>query len=232
MPDYKCILFDCMETVVDVIEMPDTRLYAYWAYDGCGYESLWESFDVFTKSYSNIRNEFKNSYINFKEYNLYDIFKNLARQLTDDDNVEEKVTGALFNNYWRNYKSNCIVYDSVKSLLSELSSKYKLGIVSNFIVEDGVEELLEINGIHKYFDFVVTSIKVGWRKPHHKIYDTALDLAKVSKEEILFVGDDYVCDYEGPTKYGFDAVLLDKDRIFGKVEKRIITLDKIADYLD
>ena len=25
MPDYKCILFDCMETVVDVIEMPDTE---------------------------------------------------------------------------------------------------------------------------------------------------------------------------------------------------------------
>ena len=144
-----------------------------------------ESFDAFAQSYSNIRNAFRNSYKEFEEYNLFDIFEYMARQLSDDGNVKEKVTKALFNNYWGNYKSNCIVYDDVKSVLSELSDKYKLGIVSNFIVKDGVEELLEINGIHKYFDFVVTSISVGWRKPHHRIYDTALDLAKVSKEEIF-----------------------------------------------
>jgi putative hydrolase of the HAD superfamily len=53
-----------------------------------------------------------------------------------------------------------------------------------------------------------------------------------SKEEILFTGDDYVCDYEGPTKYGIDAVLLDKECIYGNVEKRIITLDQIVDYFD
>jgi putative hydrolase of the HAD superfamily len=232
MPRYKCILFDCMETIIDVIEKPDLRLYAYWAYAGCGYESLWESFDAFAQSYSNIRNAFKKSYKEFEEYNLLDIFEYMAKQLSDDANVKEKVTKALFNNYWRNYKSNCIVYDDVKSVLSELSDKYKLGIVSNFIVKEGVEELLKINGIYKYFDFVVTSIKIGWRKPHHIIYDTALDLAKVSKEEILFTGDDYVCDYEGPTKYGIDAVLLDKECIYGNVEKRIITLDQIVDYFD
>ena len=27
MSRYKCILFDCMETVIDVIEKPDLRLY-------------------------------------------------------------------------------------------------------------------------------------------------------------------------------------------------------------
>lgn len=231
MSSYKCILFDCMETVVDVIRKPDARLYSYWAYAGCGYESLWGSFAEFAESYGRIKNELGKYYKEFKEYNLFKRFEYLARELTNDKQVIEDVTEALARNYWQNYKANCIVHDAVKSILSELSAKYKLGIVSNFMVEGGIEELLAIHGIDKYFAFVVTSIKVGWRKPHHRIYDTALDFAKVSKEEILFVGDDYLCDYEGPVKYGFDAVLLDKEWIYSNAGKRIITLEQLGDYL-
>jgi putative hydrolase of the HAD superfamily len=220
-----------METVVDVIKKPDERLYSYWVYAGCGYEYLWDGFDSFAEQYAKIKDELKKRYKELQEYNLFERFEYMAGQLTDDSNVMENVTKALSVNYWRNYKSNCIVYDNVRSVLSELSGKYRLGIVSNFMVEGGIEELLEINGIDRYFDFVVTSIKAGWRKPHYKIYDAALELAKVPKEEILFVGDDYICDYEGPLKYGFDAVLLDKACNYRNIEKRIISLDKLTDYL-
>jgi len=220
-----------METVVDVLEKPDMRLYAYWAYAGCGYESFWGSFDAFLDSYIKVKAELEKCLNAFEEFDLFKRFGHMVKQLTDDSSIIENVTKAVSKNYWRNYKSNCIVFNNVKSCLAELHEGYKLGIVSNFAVEDGIEELLEINGIGKYFDFVVTSIKTGWKKPHFKIYDTALELAKVTKEEILFVGDDYVCDYEGPKKYGFDAVLLDKDCNHGNVEKRIVTIDKLTGYL-
>lgn len=231
MPNYKWILFDCMETVIDIIKKSDAKLYSYWAYAGCGYESLWGNFDVFVGSYKNATEELERCYKEFEEYNLLARFRHMASQLTDDSKVIEEITEALAKNYWRNYKANCFVYDTVKSTLSELSTRYKLGVVSNFKVEDGIEELLEINGIAKYFAFVVTSIKVGWRKPHHRIYDAALDLAKIAKEAILFVGDDYVCDYEGPLSYGFEAVLLDKECIYSNVEKRIRTLEELSSYL-
>ena len=41
MSKLKCILFDCMETVVDVVKIPDIRMYSSFAYFGSGYEDLW-----------------------------------------------------------------------------------------------------------------------------------------------------------------------------------------------
>lgn len=231
MSKYKCILFDCMETLVDVIEKPDVRLYAYWAYAGCGCEALWESFDAFLDQYNMARGELGKLRAEFEEYDMSERFEFMAQQLTNDSAAIKNITEAVSYNYWRNYKSNCIVYDNVKSLLDELYSEFKLGVVSNFMVKDGIEELLKIFDIDKYFDFVVTSINVGWKKPHSKIYDTALNLAQVSKKEILFVGDDYDCDFIGPTKFGFDTVLLDKECIHSNVERRITSLDNLTEFL-
>jgi len=212
----KCILFDCMETVVDVKEIPDIRMYCAFAYFGCGYEKLWKDFDSFVEDYNFARAKLEEGQIEYKEYNLFDRFSFMVKQkLNSDDEIEEAVA-AISANYWRNYKANCYVDEGVKDVLSQLQPKYKCGIVSNFMVESGIEELLNDFGVARYFDFVVTSIKVGWRKPHREIYDTALKLSEAEKEEILFIGDDYICDYIGPLEYGFNAVLLDKKKKDGK----------------
>lgn len=212
----KCILFDCMETVVDVIKIPDIRMYCSFAYFGSGYEELWRDFDSFVEDYNFARTKLEDGLLKYKEYNLFDRFSFMVKQkLNSDDEIKEAVA-AISANYWRNYKANCYVDDEVKDILSKLQAKYKCGIVSNFMVEEGIEELLDDFGVARYFDFVVTSIKVGWRKPHREIYDTALKLSEVEKDEILFIGDDYICDYMGPMEYGFNAVLLDKKNEDGK----------------
>jgi putative hydrolase of the HAD superfamily len=206
----KFILFDCMETLVDVEKIPDIRMYSSFAYFGCGYEELWRDFDHFVEEYKYAKIKLEENQIKYKEHNLFDRFRFMVKQKSISESESDKALADISANYWRNYKANCYVEEEVKAVLKALHSSYRCGVVSNFMVDGGVEELLRDHGIAEYFEFVVTSIKVGWRKPHREIYDTALKLSKVEKEEILFIGDDYICDYVGPKEYGYNAVLLDK----------------------
>lgn len=221
MTETKCILFDCMETVVDIVKKPDLRLYSWWAYYNCGYECLWESFDSFMNEYNIAKNELAQNKKIYQEYNIFERYRFMVNKKTKEKNELDKAITAISQNYWKNYKDNCFVDDSVRTTLSYLCSRFKCGIVSNFMIEGGIEELLKIHNIDKYFDFIVTSINIGWKKPHAKIYDTAVDLAKVPKEQILFVGDDYLCDFKGPIKYGFKAIFLDKANIKNDECRRI-----------
>jgi putative hydrolase of the HAD superfamily len=226
----RLILFDCMETVVDVIKEPDFNDYAWWAYNGCGYENYWDGFESFCHEYSHAKKEIESTIKQYEEYNMVDRFKLMTKRMDLREQTAQKIVTALSDNYWVNYKSNCYVDISVKSTLAELSKKYNCGIVSNFMVYGGIEELLYDHGVSQYFSFVVTSIKVGWRKPHPAIYDAAVELAQLPKNEVLFVGDNYQCDYKGPIEYGFNAIHLDKKDI-GKAETRITALRELTEVL-
>lgn len=108
-------------------------------------------------------------------------------------------------------------------------SRLTCGIVSNFMVENGIEELLSRFGVIQYFSFVVTSVGEGWKKPHSRIYDTAARLAKVANEKILFIGDNYECDYIGPRNYGFHSILLDKENRYPRVADSINSMDELLE---
>ncbi|WP_010250057.1 HAD family hydrolase [Acetivibrio cellulolyticus] len=231
MSEIKFILFDCMETIVDVLKLPDVRMYSAFAYHGSGYEDLWNDFDSFVSDFARVKSEMEKARQKYEEYNLFDRFRLMVNQKLTDENQIEKAVDAISANYWKNYKANCYVADDVKAALADLHSKFKCGIVSNFMVVGGIEELLEIHGIDKYFDFVVTSVNIGWRKPCKEIYDATLALARVPKEQILFVGDDYVCDYVGTTSYGFNAVLLDKENVNKNADRKVQSIKELLEII-
>lgn len=231
MPKVSYILFDCMETVIDVIEKPDVRLYARWAYDGCGHEELWENFDAFVNEYIVARDFFRSSMEKYQEPNLLDIYRLMVRRTEPIKQSAEEAAFALLQNYWRHYVLNCLVEDEVKDTLKNLSARYRCGIVSNFMVDGGIEELLQRHSVIQYFDFVVTSVRTGWKKPHSKIYDAAAALAKVPKGEILFVGDNYDCDYIGPEQFGFQTLLLDKQNTYPDIANRIEGIPDLPGYI-
>lgn len=232
MSKIKYILFDCMETVIDIIENPDIRLYAWWAYNGSGYEYLWENFGSFSSHYSTVKAQIENKKNQLEEYNTFERFNLMAKNKITDVIKAKEAVNAISNNYWKNYKANCYVDSKVKSTLSHVCSKFKCGIVSNFMVPRGIEELLKDFGIYDHFDFVISSIDVGWRKPHKKIFDKVIEISGGSVEQMLFVGDNYICDYVGPLNYGFDAILLDKVNIHSKANKRINRLEDLLTYIE
>lgn len=223
MGSLKVILFDCMETLIDLTELPAMRDYAVWAYNGSGVEDLWEDFEDFFRSYVSAKKALEDDLPKHKEYELLERFEVIARMNAQAGNENTAGTTAmkLYTNYWRNYVSKCYVKEDVREVIIRLSGKYSLGVVSNFMVKDGIEELLKRNDLLDYFKFVVTSVKEGWRKPCPLIYSTAVQKAGVKMENIIFIGDDYINDYLGPKNFGLKAVLLDRYNKYPQLTERV-----------
>ena len=107
-----------------------------------------------------------------------------------------------------------------------------MGVVSNFMIMGGIEEMLEMHGIREYFEFVVTSVEEGWRKPHPAIYSKALEYAGVTPEEVIFVGDDFLNDYTTPFELGMTPYFLDRYGRKTGLENRITSFHELLARLE
>jgi putative hydrolase of the HAD superfamily len=231
MKNTKCILFDCMETLIDMTELPKFEDYALWAYHGAELEDYWKDFHEFLEEYIYSKDIIEKFITSSKEYDLSEIFKIMAKRKTKDNFLIEYILKKLMNNYWKNYKDKCYVRSDVSKTLHKLSDKYDLGIVSNFKVKSGVEDLLNSTSIAHYFKNIVVSINVGWRKPNENIYKTALDYFKFKPKEVLFVGDDYINDYVQPRKLGLNSIILDRYNKYKYIKHRISNFYELEYYI-
>lgn len=216
----EVIIFDCMETLIDMHELPGEREYAFWAYAGSGVEHYWEGFEEFYGSFQTMRKTLSERVPYHKEYDIRERFGFIIGEKIGTERIEETnlVIGKLLKNFWVRYKDRCYVSSDVIHTLECISDKYRLGVISNFLVRDGVEELLKKNGIYNYFDFVVTSVNVGWRKPHPLIYSNSLEKAGASADRVLFIGDDYTNDFITPRQLGYQALLYDRNNNYPEID--------------
>ena len=79
-----------------------------------------------------------------------------------------------------------------RSLLEELSARYRLGIVSNFY--GNLEFLCEEIGYRKFFATVIDSARVGLSKPQPAIFQAAVEKLGCLPEQVVHVGDNPVRD--------------------------------------
>ncbi len=200
-----------METVVDMETLPGQKDYASWAFFGSGTENHWNDFDTFADDFIRAGEFLNKTLPKHKESATGDRLR-LACSMnkTIADQEIDKIVEKLNSRYCEQYYSKCIVHEDVFEVLPELSKNYKLGIVSNFKIENGIETILDKFNLKSHFDFIVTSIKTGWRKPHTEIYKAAIDLAHCPTEKMLFLGDDFENDVEAPSALGMKTLLLDR----------------------
>jgi putative hydrolase of the HAD superfamily len=69
-------------------------------------------------------------------------------------------------------------------------------------------------GLAEYIDVFVTSAQAGYRKPHPRIYQAALERTGFGADHAVFIGDSLRTDVLGPQRAGIRSVLLagDTDR--------------------
>jgi putative hydrolase of the HAD superfamily len=220
-----------METLVDLHMLPTRRDYAAWAFEGSGVEELWEDFDAFFRYYMLSRQELASQLPEFADYEIKLRFLKLVKlSLPElDYGRMEATVDRLRDNYWKNYKSVCYLREDVRLILPNLGKLLKMGVVSNFMVMGGIQELLELTGIKDRFEFVVTSVEEGVVKPHPSIYGKALQLAGVKPEEVIFVGDDFVNDYVKPSELGMYSVCLDRYDKHTDLERRVRDFNELEE---
>jgi putative hydrolase of the HAD superfamily len=96
-----------------------------------------------------------------------------------------------------------------RALLDRLRPRYRLGIISNFDHGPTVEMTLTLHCIRDWFDAVVVSADIGWRKPRPEIFQEAFRQMGIGATEAIFIGDTPEVDVLGAQAVGMDVIWID-----------------------
>ena len=114
--------------------------------------------------------------------------------------------GRLVDEYLAAWSADIRLADSAAECLTDLARDHTLAVVSNTHHPTLVQQQLDRFDIAGYFSDVVTSIEVGWRKPHSLIYKRALERCGGVAGQTVFVGDTWDADVQGPLTAGMRAL--------------------------
>ena len=91
-------------------------------------------------------------------------------------------------------------------LLTELSHRYRLGIVSNFY--GNLATVCQEVGLGPFFMEMIDSVTVGYDKPDPKIFSVALRNLQSSPAQAVFIGDSLPRDMAGARNVGMAHIWL------------------------
>lgn len=203
----RAVLFDVHDTLIDKggVEGIESAKKAaagvlqkkYPQIDYHAYEQAWKSSMV-----KAIKLQQEDREIGFKEW-YSDIFLNLGITQFEDALIDE-VSRAFMDGF----KLYTTILPGAREMLDYLTrSGYRLAVVSNSLGPNTRIDL-ETTGLTDYFEQIVISSDVGWRKPHPEIFRRTLELLAVQPSEALYVGDNIREDIKGAKDAGLKPVLV------------------------
>lgn len=101
-------------------------------------------------------------------------------------------------------------YPETRATLQQLrAAGLTVAVCSNWGWE--LDQALEAVGVHDLADVAVTSARAGVRKPHPHIFEHTLAQVACEATDVLFVGDSWGPDVEGPIAHGMRAAHVWRD---------------------
>jgi putative hydrolase of the HAD superfamily len=101
------------------------------------------------------------------------------------------------------------LFPETETVLHELHSTYKLGILTNG-APDLQREKIERGGLAHYFDAIVVSGEVGFGKPHPAVFNAVLEQLAVPAHATLMVGDNLERDILGASQSGLKGIWINR----------------------
>lgn len=201
----RAVGFDFFNTLVQAKAEWEVCVLSMGEYlQGCGYDF---SVEHFFSNYREVALEYrKKRYENLQEVGndvlVADTLKKIGIVV---DPTDPHITSAV-EHYFDPWELT--VSPDAHQVLEDLSGRFIISLISNFTNSSFIHRSLDNLGIRGFFDHVIDSVSVGWRKPHQKIFKHFLDLSGVTAEEAVFTGDDLEADIKGAKDLGIKAVLL------------------------
>ena len=208
LPLVKAIIFDFIGTLTNVknysLEASQTKL--YMAIVEAGFNVSAESFlEAYSQSHEKYR------IIRYQE--LVEVtnaiwISEALNSLGFKTNPEDTRIKTAVNVFFEDYLNSLELRPCVKKLLNKVSTEYKLGLISNFtyapVIYAGIRKL----GINQFFNAVLVSEEVGWRKPNTKIFEETLRRLDAIAEETVYVGDSPLEDIKGAKAIGMKTIFV------------------------
>ncbi|OBB57102.1 HAD family hydrolase [Mycobacterium sp. 852013-51886_SCH5428379] len=145
-----------------------------------------------------------------REFSMHDVADRFWRSIGSPPLAADSIE-TLIAEYFEAWTADVEVADGALDCLADLSTDHTLAIVSNTHDSGLVQRLARQFGLHHAISRIVTSVDVGWRKPHPSIFRTALRTCQVSADSAVFVGDNWTADVDGPRRVGMSAIYVGPD---------------------
>ncbi len=120
---------------------------------------------------------------------------------------EDPRIGKAVDAYFSAFYPNSQLIPGTKEILAELGKRYPLGMITNFTDGPAARNIIEVLGLEPFFDYVLVSGELGYRKPHPYVFERFVDAMGVPADQILFIGDDLDADVQGARDAGLHPVL-------------------------
>jgi putative hydrolase of the HAD superfamily len=197
LPLIKAVIFDFIGTLTDVknydLEASKTKLYE--ALREVGFNV---SFENFLHAYSEAHEKYRVvRYERLVEVTnavwISEALNDLGFKTTPEDLNIMKAVAVFFEDYLDSLSlRSCSL-----QLLQTANAEYKLGLISNFTYAPVIHETLRKLEISQFFNAVLISQEVGFRKPNAKIFEEAIRRLSINPKETVYVGDSPIEDIKG-----------------------------------
>jgi putative hydrolase of the HAD superfamily len=155
-------------------------------------------------------------------------WRHIVYSVLDDATDREACFAELFAHFARPESWRCDA--GAASTLHELAARgYSLGLASNY--DKRLRSVVAGLAALKPLGDLIISSEVGWRKPAPAFFDALMRAVTMPAEQILFVGDDVVNDYEGARAAGMQAVLYDSPSPTTIMPNLVSRLGELLEYL-
>ena len=120
-----------------------------------------------------------------------------------DDELVDRVTARLHETF----VSLCRMPDGLRATLEELGRDRPLALLSNYLLTESVEEVLERDEVRDCFEHVEVSATRGFRKPHPEPFEAVREALGTPMERTMMVGDTFFADIVGGHRAGLLTAL-------------------------
>jgi putative hydrolase of the HAD superfamily len=108
--------------------------------------------------------------------------------------------------YFSAFLEHCHLIPGTAEVLGTLKVPYRLGLLSNFTHGPAARKIIDRVGLTSFFDVVLISGELGYRKPHPLVFHRLIEHFEVKGSQILYVGDDPEPDIMGAERAGIQPV--------------------------
>jgi len=204
----KAVIFDYIGTLINcrgyTMDASRENLYASLAGEGfvVAKNKFLEAYDLAHEKYRKVRYEELREVTNAVW--VAEALCSLGFKVAADD---YRIKDAL-NVFFKAYVDTFELRYGVKKLLKESRKRCKVALISNFTYAPVIYKSLRQLELNAFFDTVVVSQEVGWRKPSSRIFQNALNCLQVDADEAVYIGDSPIEDIRGAKQAGLKTIFI------------------------
>lgn len=196
---YQQIIFDVDDTIIDFAATEDFALHSlfnvhHWQLT----PELQRQYHAYNQGLWRELEQGEITYEELSEMTFHDFIK---------EHFGLEIDGQKIMNEYRSYfgEAHQLLPGVEDTLKFAKKQGYKLTVLSNG--EKFMQNhRLELAGVKKYFDLIVTSEEAHYSKPNVHAFDYFFSRTEIGPNDTVFFGDGLQSDILGAERYGFDSI--------------------------